>query len=331
MTVGLIIGKFLPPHAGHLYLAERAAAECDELHLCLLAAAPHEEPIMPAWLRHLWLAELLPDAVVTSSISDHPIDYADPAVYDLWVDEIRRTTGRASFDVLFTSEPAYGDETARRLGARHVLVDPERRMVPISGFVIRANPWSHWEFVPPPIRGHYARRVLLTGAESTGTTSMATALADRFATTLVPEYGREYSVPKDRRAEPWSAVEFLDIGLTHQAREDAAACEANRLLFCDTDALATAVWHERYLGCFGSTVAAASWSDRYDLVLLTDADFPWTDDGTRNSAEVRRRMQDRLIAELTGRGRPFLMLSGSPAERMVIAERVILDRLGLRP
>jgi HTH-type transcriptional regulator, transcriptional repressor of NAD biosynthesis genes len=330
VTVGLIIGKFLPPHAGHLYLAERAAAECDELHVCLLAA-PHEESILPAWLRHLWLAELLPDAVVTSSISDHPIDYADPAVYDLWVDEIRRTTGRSSFDLLFTSEPAYGDETARRLGARHVLVDPERRAVPISGFVIRADPWSHWAFVPPPVRAHYARRVLLTGAESTGTTSMAAALADRFGTTWVPELGREYSVPKDRRGEPWSSTEFLEIALRQQAREDAAAREAHRLLFCDTDALATAIWHERYLDCFGFAVAATSWSDRYDLVLLTDTDFPWTDDGTRNSDAVRRTMQDRFVAELTGRGRPFVVLSGSPEERMATAERVIHDRLGLEP
>ena len=330
MTVGLIIGKFLPPHAGHLFLAERAAASCDELHVCLLAA-PHEEPILPAWLRHAWLAELLPDAIVTSSISDHPIDYADPAVYDLWVDEIRRTTGRDRFDLLFTSEPAYGDETARRLGARHVLVDPEHRTVRISAAVIRADPYTSWSFIPPPVRAHYARRVLLTGAESTGTTSLAESLADRFATTWVPEYGRDYSVPKDRLGEPWTSAEFLHIGLSQQAREDAAARGANRLLFCDTDALATAIWHERYLGCFGSAVAATTWSDRYDLVLLADADFPWTDDGTRNSDAVRQSMQRRFVEELTRRGRPFVTLSGSPAERLATAERVIAERWRLWP
>ena len=330
MTAGLVIGKFLPPHTGHLFLAERAAAECDELHVCLLAA-PHEEPILPCWLRHAWLAELLPDATVTSSISDHPIDYADPAAYDLWVDEIRRTTGRDRFDLLFTSEPAYGDETARRLGARHVLVDPERRTVPISAAVIRADPWASWSFLPPPVRAHYARRVLLTGAESTGTTSLAGSLAECFGTAWVPEYGRDYSVPKDRRGEPWTSAEFLHIGLTQQAREDAAARDANRLLFCDTDALATAIWHERYLGCFGSAVAATTWSDRYDLVFLTDADFPWIDDGTRNSPDVRRRMQARFVGELTARGRPFVTLSGSPEERLSTAERVIGEQLGLRP
>lgn len=330
MTVGLVIGKFLPLHAGHLFLAARAAAGCDELHVCLLAA-PQEERTLPAWLRHAWLAELLPDAVVTSSTSDHPIDYADPAVYDLWVGEIRRTTGRDRFDLLFTSEPAYGDETARRLGARHVLVDPQRRTVPISGAVIRADPFASWSFLPPPVRAHYARRVLLTGAESTGTTSLAEALAKRFGTTWVPEYGRDYSVPKDGRGESWTSGEFLQIGLTQQAREDAAARDANRVLFCDTDALATAIWHERYLGCFGSAVAATTWSDRYDFVLLADADFPWTDDGTRNSEAVRQSMQRRFVEELSRRNRPFVTLSGSPDDRLATAERVLADRLGLRP
>jgi nicotinamide riboside kinase len=138
-------------------------------------------------------------------------------------------------------------------------------------------------------------------------------------------------VPKDRRDEPWTSAEFLHIGLTQQAREDAAARDANRLLFCDTDALATAIWHERYLGCFGSAVAATTWSDRYDLVFLADTDFPWTDDGTRNSEAVRQSMQRRFVEELTRRGRPFVTLSGSTAERLATVEGVIARQLGLRP
>ncbi len=330
MTVGLVIGKFLPPHAGHLYLIDQAAAACDELHVCVLAA-PHEETILPRWLRHAWLAELLPAATVTSSISNHPIDYADPAVYDLWAEEILRTTGRWSFDLLFTSEPAYGDETARRLNARHVVVDPDRMAVPISASAIRAEPWRHWKFVPPPVRAHYAKRILITGAESTGSTTLASELAERFGSTWVAEYGRDYSVPKDRRGERWATTEFLHIGLTQQAREDAAARDANRVLFCDTDALATAIWHEQYLGAFGFLVAAVTWSDRYDLVLLTDADFAWSDDGTRNSDEVRQRMHRHFIEELERRRRPYEIVSGTPAERLACAERLIADRLGLRP
>jgi nicotinamide riboside kinase len=138
-------------------------------------------------------------------------------------------------------------------------------------------------------------------------------------------------VPKDARGESWTSGEFLHIALTQQAHEDAAAREANRLLFCDTDALATAIWHERYLNRFDPSVAAVSWSDRYDLVFLTDADFPWTDDGTRNSDEVRQHMQARFVDELEARGRPYVTLSGNVADRLTLAEAVIHDRLSLAP
>ena len=121
MTTALVLGKFLPPHAGHRYLAERARSMADEVVVLLLANSA--EPI-PVELRHRWLEEMLPWATVRSGVADHPIDYADPAVYDLWAATIREVTGRPSFDLLLTSEPAYGDMTAERIGARHVLVDP---------------------------------------------------------------------------------------------------------------------------------------------------------------------------------------------------------------
>jgi len=156
-------------------------------------------------------------------------------------------------------------------------------------------------------------------------------VTDLFRTRWVPEYGREYSKPKDARGEPWASIEFLHIALTQQALEDAAAREANRLLFCDTDALATAIWHELYLGRFGAPVAGASWSDRYDLIFLTDADFPWVDDGTRTSDAIRLGMQRRFVEELEARDRPFVTLSGSHAERMTTAEGAIRKITGLTP
>lgn len=43
------------------------------------------------------------------------------------------------FDRIFTSEPAY-EHFARELGAKHVIVDAARGLVPISGTLIRSNP-----------------------------------------------------------------------------------------------------------------------------------------------------------------------------------------------
>ena len=172
MTTALVLGKFLPPHAGHQYLAERARDLADEVVVLVLANSA--EPI-PVSLRHRWLEEMLPWATVCSGVADHPIDYADPAVYDLWAASIREVTGRPSFDLLLTSEPAYGQMTAERIGARHVLVDPDRAVVPISATAVRADPYGTWDYLSPGVRAWYAKRVCVTGAESTGTTTTTRA------------------------------------------------------------------------------------------------------------------------------------------------------------
>jgi HTH-type transcriptional repressor of NAD biosynthesis genes len=328
VTSALVLGKFLPPHLGHQYLAEEAHRVADEVFVVVLANSA--EPI-PVELRHRWLAEMLPWAKVRSGVADHPVDYNDPAVYDLWAATIKELIGRPAADFLVTSEPAYGDMTAERLGAKHILVDPERRIVPISATDVRGDPYANWRFLAPCVRAWYVKRVCLDGAESTGTTTMAERLAEVYATTWVAEYGREYSVPKDLRGDPWSTEEFVQIARRQQELEDEAARTANRILFCDTDALATALWHEQYLGYRAPEVEAIAWSRRYDLTLLTAADFPWIQDGSRNSDGARQRMQRRFEAELRRRPEPVIELRGSIEERSARAVKAIREELGLEP
>lgn len=328
MTTALVLGKFLPPHAGHEFLAQAARRHADEVIVLLLA---HPDEPIPVDVRHRWLEEILPWATVRSGLATHPIDYDDPAVYDLWAATIREVIGRESVDVLLTSEPAYGNRTAERLGARHVLVDPDRRSVPVSGTAVRRDPFSHWAYLAPCVRAWYVKRVCLLGAESTGTTTMASTLAKLYETVWVPEYGREYSVPKDQRGEPWTTDEFVHIARRQQELEDAAARRANRILFCDTDALATALWHEQYLGTAAPEVEAIAWSRRYDLTFLTAADYPWVDDGSRNSDAARRRMQRRFEQELVRRPEPVIELHGSIEARTRGAVEAIGRVLGLRP
>jgi NadR type nicotinamide-nucleotide adenylyltransferase len=328
VTTALVLGKFLPPHAGHQFLAEEARKLADEVIVVVLANS--SEPI-PVELRHRWLAEMLPWATIKSGTADHPVDYADPAVYDLWATTIREVIGRPSVDLLVTSEPAYGDMTAERLGARHVLVDPERRTIPVSATKVRAGPYANWEFLAPCVRAWYVKRVSLLGAESTGTTTMAKHLAGIYETAWVPEFGREYSVPKDTRGEAWTTDEFVHIALRQQELEDQAARDANRILFCDTDALATALWHKQYLGRRAPEVEAVASARRYDLTFLTAADFEWVQDGSRISDETRQRMQRRFEAELARRPGPVVTLSGSVQERTTTAVGTIHAMFGIEP
>jgi nicotinamide riboside kinase len=73
------------------------------------------------------------------------------------------------------------------------------------------------------------------------------------------------------------------------AMEEDLAPLADRVLICDTDPLATAVWQRRYLDARSSAVAELARSRHDDLTLVTGPDFPFVQDGTREEGPTGRR------------------------------------------
>jgi NadR type nicotinamide-nucleotide adenylyltransferase len=303
---GVVVGKFLPPHRGHALLIERALAQCARVDVIVCERAG--DPI-PGALRVSWLRELFPTAHVRCVE-----DVYDPDDSALWA---RLTLGwlGARPDAAFTSE-AYGDAWARALGCAHVAVDPERSRAPISASAVRADPFACWEFLPPPVRAWYAKRVVLVGAESTGKTTLAEGLARALGTPWVPEYGRDFTYTKYGRGDAeWRSSEFVEIAAEQQRREDAAARDANRVLVCDTNAFATALWHRRYLGSRDPAVDAIGARDRCDLYLLAGDEIPFAQDGIRDGEAVRHDMHGWFEAALRAQSAPWLLLRGDAAAR----------------
>jgi nicotinamide riboside kinase len=101
--------------------------------------------------------------------------------------------------------------------------------------------------------------------------------------------------------------------------EDALERIANRVLICDTDAFATAIWHERYLGEPSPEVLAVAAGRRYDLYILTDVDTPFVPDDIRDGESLREWMHKRFVEELTRMGVPTLFVSGPHEQRMAAA------------
>lgn len=305
--LGLVIGKFLPPHRGHAALVE-AALEQSERVVVIVCAKPTD--LVPGELRGAWMRELHPQAEVL--VIDDRYDENDSRV---WAENTMRWLGRAP-DAVFTSED-YGDRYSALMGARHVCVDRERRRFPVSGTAVRADPYAAWEFLGPPVRGWFAKRVAVVGAESTGTTTLAHALAEELRTEWVAECGREYSARKQLAGdEAWRTDEFVHIAEEQTRREDAAARRANRLLVCDTNAFATALWHRRYMGSRSEEVDALARHSRCDLYLLTGDEIPFVQDGLRDGEHVRHAMHAWFVAELAAQPVRWLLLRGSHERRL---------------
>jgi NadR type nicotinamide-nucleotide adenylyltransferase len=272
---GLVIGKFYPPHAGHRFLIDAAAATCRRVTVVAMASDVESIPLAA---RVAWLREAHPDehVAVVGIVDNLRVDYADDEIWSGHVALMRAALAESAHagvpvTAVFTSEP-YGAELARRFDAADVRLDQPRGTVPVSATKVRADPIAHWQAIEPPVRAFLTRRVVVLGAESTGTTTLsldlAEALRDRggahAGTGWVPEYGRALTVVKlavaralaarEGKPEPgifdleWNDADFLDVATRQTADEDRAARRGGPVLVCDTDALATTVWQERYVG-----------------------------------------------------------------------------------
>jgi nicotinamide riboside kinase len=152
----------------------------------------------------------------------------------------------------------------------------------------------------------------------------------------VPEYGRDYTVERlaaaaalaatAGRAQPgmddllWTPEDFVEIARRQVAMEDEAAAIGSPVLVCDTDAFATGVWHERYLGTRHPGVEATGDSRHHDLYLLTDHDgVPFEQDGIRDGEHVRAWMTGRFADRLDETGRRWVRLTGSLEQRLADA------------
>lgn len=316
---GFILGKFLPPHAGHLHLVRSAMAQTEEL--TVLVCTILKEPI-PGRLRYRWMCDLFPDANVvhvTDEVPSYPHEHPDFEA--IWTALLKREV--PGTEVFFSSED-YGEDVARWLSIDHVLVDKERITFPVSGTVIREEALKHWEFIPEIVRPYFVKRIVLTGPESTGKTTMAQQLAQHFHTNWVEEYGRDYFVKNGGISE----ISDLSRIAEGQVRlEEEALLHANKLLFCDTDLIVTQVWSEIYFKQCPEEVIDLSHTRRYDLHLLMDIDIPWEDDGTREFPQLREWHFKRLKEELDQRNLPYVIISGSFEERFQACMMAIHESL----
>jgi nicotinamide riboside kinase len=203
------------------------------------------------------------------------------------------------------------------------------------------------------VRAWFTRRVVVAGAESTGTTTLARDLAAALRrrggvwsnTRWVPEYGRELTARKLatlRVVDPaatvsdvrWSPEDFVAVARAQNRAEDDAARDGAPILVCDTDSRVTQVWQERYLGAASpATVAAAR---RPALYLLTDhAGVPFDDDGLRDGEHLREWMTGRFREVLGAAGVPVREVTGAPRTRLAAALAACDDLLargwGLAP
>lgn len=157
--------------------------------------------------------------------------------------------------------------------------------------------------------------VLILGAECTGKSTLAQALAKHYQTNFVPEYMRTYLEhnPMGYRCT-WDDLTPIANG---QLQSELTAIQnANRYCFIDTSFLLLDIYSWHYFGDSPKAIKDQL-TRQYDLILLTDEiGIDWVADGMRDLPHGRHDMRQKIIAQLDKYQLPYHCISGDLKTRI---------------
>jgi len=166
----------------------------------------------------------------------------------------------------------------------------------------------------------HVQRVVVTGSESTGKTTLAADLARRFGTVWVPEYAGAYLDEKVATTGlPLDASDVEPIARGQIAAEDRGAAMAKGLLVLDTDLVSTTVYARHYYGACPAWIEQAARDRRADLYLLCDIDVPWVADPRRDRPHLREHMHSLFVGAVEALGAPYVTIRGPWPDRLATA------------
>lgn len=163
-------------------------------------------------------------------------------------------------------------------------------------------------------------RVVLTGSESTGKSSLAWRLAKHYDADYVPEFVRGYA---EKKSGVLSFADHGPIARGQIAIEDEHIASGKPLLIQDTDLLSTVVYCGHYFGQCPRWIADAAHQRRPDLYLLCEIDVPWMPDGVRDRGHRREEMQTLFRDAVVASKVPFAVVTGEGEERLTRATEAI--------
>lgn len=316
---GLVLGKFLPPHRGHLHLIEFASRFASKVTVVVGSLSAES---IPGELRYRWIKELFPHLNVIHLSDENPqYPHEHPNFWDIWKRSLERVVVDP-VDLVFCSEP-YGEPLAGILGATFIPTNQFRSSIDLSASEIRQDMVGHWDSIPLIVKRHFQRRVLIFGPESSGKTTLALGLAARYPGLIVGEYARTWLQGSE---ENFTLEDMEIIARGQWASERALASQATPFLFCDTDPLTTMLWCEELFGEVPDSVRQLALDNSYHLTLLLKPDLPWCRGPLRFTPETRGKFFERCREVLEEHQRPFVVVEGTGTSRFEAACREI-DRL----
>ena len=156
--------------------------------------------------------------------------------------------------------------------------------------------------------------IAITGAESTGKSTLCKALASHYQIPFIPEYAREFVANLER--------DYTYDDLEHIARKqleqlNTALKTHSEIIILDTWLVITKIWFEVCFSHYPLWMEETIKNTKIDLFLVCDTDLPWIEDPVReNGGNKRNQLQKRYIGEIKKYGFPYQIVNGEGEDRI---------------
>lgn len=157
------------------------------------------------------------------------------------------------------------------------------------------------------------RKILITGPESSGKTTIAEALSDALSAKFVGEFARPYL---EKKGGMYDESDILKIAKGQAAQEDAASSSSSPWMVCDTGMFVMKIWSRQKFGSVPEWIEEQIQTRRYDIIFLCKPDFPWVADPLRENPNDRDALFIQFHEELKAAGRKYAVLAGEHEERL---------------
>jgi HTH-type transcriptional repressor of NAD biosynthesis genes len=319
LITGLTLGKYSPLHSGHESLFKHALSEAG--HLIAVIYNSPETTNIPLQVRAGWIRKLYPMIEVIEAW-DGPAETGNtPEIKKLHEDYLLKLLQGRDISYFYTAE-FYGEHVSQALNSKWRKL--YRKENGISGTLVRQSPYKQRMNLHPVVYKDFVVNIAFLGAPGTGKTTLCEALAHKFKTKWMPEYGREFW-EKHQVQRRLSEGQLIEIAQGHIERENELIYESDRFLFTDTNALTTRLFSIYYHNSCANELEqlADDAEKRYDLYFLCDTDFPCPDTWDRSGEGNRQWFQQQILSDLRARKIPFFTLSGDLKSRVESVSRMI--------